>query len=116
MDARVGIEGNGPTKGKPVKMDLILAGNDALSVDITASKIMMLDWKETYLNYINIEGMPIAKVEHRFEPPRIDLPLKVQMMIYQHEYLTKVFFCSLDIVKLFQKVTVAYRGKPVEIG
>ncbi len=127
MDARVGIEGNGPTKGKPVKMGLMLTGNDALAVDIVAAKAMMLNWKETYLGYIAnktgtseddivVEGLPIASVEHRFEPPRIDLPVKAQMMIYQHEYLTKVFFCSLDIVKLFQKVTVAYRGKPVEIG
>ena len=52
MDARTGIEGNGPTKGKPVKMDLMLTGNDALAVDIVAAKVMMLDWKETYLNYI----------------------------------------------------------------
>jgi uncharacterized protein (DUF362 family) len=127
MDARVGIEGNGPTKGKPVKMDLMLTGNDALAVDITTAKIMMLDWKETYLGYISnktgmredditVEGLPIATVEHKFEPPKIDLPVKAQMMIYQHEYLTKVFFCSLDVVKLFQKVTMAYRGKPVEIG
>jgi uncharacterized protein (DUF362 family) len=127
MDARVGIEGNGPTKGKPVKMGLILTGNDALAIDITAAKVMMLNWKETYLGYIanktgvregdiSVEGLPIAMVEHRFEPPRIDLPVKVQMMIYQHEYLTKVFFCSLDIVKLFQKVTMAYRGTPLEIG
>jgi hypothetical protein len=44
------------------------------------------------------------------------LPVKAQMIVYQHEYLTKVLFCSLDIVKLFQRVTMAYRGKPVEIG
>ncbi len=127
MDARTGIEGNGPTKGKPVKMGLILAGNDALALDIIAAKVMMLNWKETYLGYISnkigmgeedisVEGLPLAMVEHKFEPPRIDLPVKAQMMIYQHEYLTKVFFCSLDIVKLFQKVTMAYRGNPVEIG
>lgn len=127
MDARVGIEGNGPTKGNPVKMELMLTGNDALAVDITAAKIMMLDWKETYLNYIakktglqeeeiQVEGLQVYEVAHRFETPRIDLPVKAQMMIYQHEYLTKALFCSLDIVKLFQKITVAYRGKPVEIG
>lgn len=127
MDARIGIEGNGPTKGMPVKMGLMLTSNDALAVDITATKVMMLNWKETYLNYIatktglseediRVEGLPIAAVAHRFEPPRIDLPVKAQMMIYQHEYLTKMLFCSLDIVKLFQKVTTAYRGKPIEIG
>ncbi len=127
MDARTGIEGNGPTKGKPVKMGLLLTGGDALALDIIAAKVMMLNWKETYLGYIadktgmrekdiSVEGLPIDTVEHKFEPPRIDLPVKAQMMIYQHEYLTKVFFCSLDIVKLFQKVTMAYRGKPTEIG
>ena len=47
-----GIEGNGPTKGKPVKMELMLTSNDALAVDITAAKIMELDWKQTYLGYI----------------------------------------------------------------
>ena len=127
MDARTGIEGNGPTKGKPVKMDLMLTGSDALAVDITAAKVMMLDWKETYLGYIasktgmceediQVEGLPIREVAHRFEPPRIDLPVKAQMMIYQHEYLTKALFCSLDVVRLFQKVTMAYRGNHVEIG
>jgi uncharacterized protein (DUF362 family) len=127
MDARIGIEGNGPTKGKPVKMGLMLTSNDALAIDIKAAEIMQLNWKETYLNYIavktgfktqeiQVKGLQISEVAHRFEPPRIDLPVKAQMMIYQHEYLTKVLFCSLDVVRLFQKITMAYRGTPVEIG
>ena len=127
MDARIGIEGNGPTKGKPVKMGLMLTGNDALALDITATKVMMLNWKETYLNYIatktglrekeiEVEGLQVSEVAHRFESPRIDLPVKAQMMIYQHEFLTKALFCSLDVVRLFQKVTMAYRGKPLEFG
>jgi uncharacterized protein (DUF362 family) len=127
MDARTGIEGNGPTKGKPVKLGLILTGNDALAIDITAAKIMMLDWTETYLKYIakktgfkdsdiQVQGLPVNTVAHKFEPPRIDLPVKAQMMIYQHEYLTKFLFCSLDVVRLFQRVTMAYRGRPVEFG
>jgi len=127
MDARVGIEGNGPTKGNPVKMDLMLTSNDALALDITATKIMRLDWKQTYLNYIaaktglreeaiKVEGLQVNQVKHQFELPKIDLPVKAQMEIYKHEYLTKLLFCSLDVVKLFQKVTVAYRGEPIEVG
>jgi uncharacterized protein (DUF362 family) len=125
MDARIGIEGNGPTKGKPVEMNLILSSTDALALDIVAAKIMKLNWKDTYLSYIarktmlqediiKEEGIPVSTVAHRFEPPRIDLPVKAQMIIYQHEYLTKMLFCSLDIVKLFQEVTKTYRGKPIE--
>jgi uncharacterized protein (DUF362 family) len=127
MDARIGIEGNGPTKGKAVPMGLVLTGNDALATDIVSSQIMMLNWKETYLNYlaqksgllenaISVQGLPIYKVARRFEPPKIDVPVKAQMLIYKHEYLTKFLFCSLDVVKLFQKITIAYRGRPLEPG
>ena len=125
MDARIGIEGNGPTKGKPVKMNLMLTSNDALAIDITATEIMELDWKQSYLNYIAkktgfqsdkiiIQGLQVNEVKRKFEPPRIDLPVKAQMKIYQHEYMTKLLFCSLNVVKLFQRVTFAYRGRSIE--
>ncbi|HKZ88218.1 MAG TPA: DUF362 domain-containing protein [Candidatus Bathyarchaeia archaeon] len=125
MDARVGIEGNGPTKGNPVKMGLMLTSNDALAIDIIATRVMRLNWKGTYLSYIaqktgvteeaiNVQGLKVADVAHRFEPPTIDLPVRAQMEIYKHEFLTKLFFCSLDVVKLFQKITIAYRGRPIE--
>jgi uncharacterized protein (DUF362 family) len=125
MDARVGIEGNGPTKGIPVPMGLMLTGNDALATDIIATQLMKLSWKDTYLNYaaqktglkekdIVVQGLRISDVARRFETPRIDLPVKAQMEIYKHEYLTKLLFCSLGVVKLFQKVTIAYRGEAVE--
>jgi uncharacterized protein (DUF362 family) len=125
MDARVGIEGNGPTKGTPVPMGLMLTGNDALATDIVATRIMKLNWKDTYLNYaaqktglkeqdFAVEGLQVSEVARRFMPPKIDLPVRAQMEIYKHEFLTKLFFCSLPVVKLFQKVTVAYRGEAVE--
>jgi uncharacterized protein (DUF362 family) len=127
MDARVGIEGNGPTKGKPVKMGLMLTSNDALAIDITAAEIMELDWKQTYLHYIAekvglqkeaiiVQGLKLNEVRRKFELPRIDLPVKAQMKIYQHELLTKMLFCSLDVVKLFQKITFAYRKEAIEIA
>jgi uncharacterized protein (DUF362 family) len=125
MDARVGIEGNGPTKGIPVPMGLMLTGNDALAVDIVSTQIMKLNWKDTNLNYaaiqtglkeadLKVQGLQVSEIARRFMPPKIDLPVKAQMTIYKHEYLTKLLFCSLDVVKLFQKVTVAYRGETVE--
>ncbi len=128
MDARVAMEGNGPTKGKPVRMDLMLTGNDAFALDLIASRIMGLGLKDiSYLNYIArrsgfsedeiaVEGLNVSDVARKFEPPRIDLPVRAQMEIYKHEYLTKLLFCQLGIVKLFQRVTKAYRGEEVEIG
>jgi uncharacterized protein (DUF362 family) len=128
MDARTAIEGNGPTKGNAVKMNLMLTSNCALATDVTATKIMGLSLKEvSYLDYIagkaglqeDTIAMPslrASEVARKFEPPRIDLPVKAQIEIYKHEFLTKLLFCSLDVVKLFQKVTVAYRGEPIEVG
>jgi uncharacterized protein (DUF362 family) len=128
MDARTAIEGNGPTKGNPVKMNLMLTSNCALATDMTATKIMGLSLKEvSYLNYIAtrtglqedaiaMPGLKTSEVARKFEPPQIDLPVKAQIEIYKHEFLTKLLFCSLDVVKLFQKVTTAYRGKPIEVG
>jgi uncharacterized protein (DUF362 family) len=125
MDARVGMEGNGPTKGNPVKMGLMLTSNCALATDIIATKIMGLNWKKTYLDYIaqktglqedaiSVLGLRVSDVARKFEPPKIDLAVKAQMEIYRHGFLTKVFFCSLDVVKLFQKVTIIYRGRPLQ--
>ena len=126
MDATVAIEGNGPTKGKPVNMNLILTSNDTLAIDMVASRIMGLKLEEiSHLNYIArkmglsendvaVQGLQVSDVARRFERPRIDLPVRAQMEIYKHEYLTKVFFCSLDIVKLFQRVTNAYRDQTKE--
>ena len=87
----------------------------------------MLNWKETYLKYvadkahfdaggIKAEGLSVNQVASRFEPPNIDLPVKMQMKIYQHEYATKFMFCSLDIIHLFQRVTKMYRHEPVQFG
>jgi uncharacterized protein (DUF362 family) len=126
MDARVAIEGNGPTKGNPVNMDLMLTSNCTLATDVIASKIMGLNIEEiSYLDYIArktnlrdeaiaVQGLQVPEVARKFERPRIDLPVKAQMMIYKHEFWTKAFFCSLGVVKLFQKVTIAYRGRPIE--
>jgi uncharacterized protein (DUF362 family) len=128
MDARVAVEGNGPTKGKPVNMNLMLTSNDALATDLIALKIMGLSLKEVnYLSYIArktgfredkiaVQGLQVSDVARRFERPRIDLPVKAQIEIYKHEYLTKVLFCSLDIVKIFQKMTKAYRQEPRELS
>lgn len=121
MDARVALEGNGPTKGKPVKMNILLTSNDAFATDVVASEIMGLKLGEIgYLKHIArktgfrendlaVQGLQISEVARRFERPRIDLPVKAQMEIYKHEYLTKTLFCSLGVVKLFQKITSAYR-------
>jgi uncharacterized protein (DUF362 family) len=40
IDGFVGMEGNGPIDGTPVKMNLIIAGTDPVATDATAARIM----------------------------------------------------------------------------
>lgn len=46
IDGFVGMEGNGPVDGTPVKMDLIIAGTDVVATDATASRVMGFDPNE----------------------------------------------------------------------
>ena len=43
IDGFVGMEGPGPVNGKPVKMNLIIAGKDTVATDATACRVMDLD-------------------------------------------------------------------------
>lgn len=43
IDGFVGMEGSGPVAGKPVRMNLILAGKDPVATDSTACRVMGID-------------------------------------------------------------------------
>ena len=43
IDGFVAMEGKGPVGGRPVKMDLIIAGTDPVATDATAARIMGFD-------------------------------------------------------------------------
>jgi uncharacterized protein (DUF362 family) len=40
------MEGRGPARGTPVKMNLIIAGKDPVATDATACKVMGIDPRE----------------------------------------------------------------------
>ena len=46
IDGFVGMEGRGPVGGRPVQMDLIIAGSDPVATDSTACRIMGFDPRE----------------------------------------------------------------------
>jgi len=79
IDGFVGMEGAGPINGKPVQMDLILAGKDVVATDSTACRVMDID--PHYIKHIRmahekglgatddivILGEGIDNVKRRFE-------------------------------------------------
>jgi len=121
MDGLIAMEGNGPTRGKPVRMGLILASVCPLSLDIVAAKIMDIDWREVgHLFYIaekiglkeeNIKtiGCDPTEVTRSFALPEEDLPVRLQHKIYAYELLTKIAFSNSKLIKILQKFINQYR-------
>lgn len=104
MDATVAMEGNGPGRGIPVKMGLVLASSDLLALDKAAAEIMCVDWLAVkHLKFISevaqAEGIAISVVGERIEDvkrpfiaPYMDFPVKAQLQIYKSLPLTYLCF------------------------
>jgi len=85
VDAVVGMEGEGPTTGDPVRLGLVIAGEDAVAVDMVASAIMGWDPLDVGTNYLAAErglgpssldgvevvGKSIEEVVRPFRKPQI---------------------------------------------
>lgn len=85
VDAVIAMEGEGPTTGDPVDLGLIIAGENAVAVDLVVSKIMGWDPMDVGTNYIAAErglgpsslvevevlGVPVREVVHPFRKPQI---------------------------------------------
>jgi uncharacterized protein (DUF362 family) len=81
IDGFIAMEGNGPTSGKPVKMDVIIAGTDPVATDATAARVMDFDphtishIRQAYekalgeIDNIDILGIPIDSIRKRFQKP-----------------------------------------------
>jgi len=68
MDGIMGMQGQGPGSGDPVKMDLVLASTDYVAMDISVCKILGVE-------PVGIPALKRAKVRGLW-PERIDYPIK----------------------------------------
>jgi uncharacterized protein (DUF362 family) len=85
VDGSMGMEGDGPSQGRLVKMGVIVAGTNPLATDMIAARIMGFENYEvpTFLiaqksgmtprsiNDIEVRGEKIASVERKFMKPNI---------------------------------------------
>jgi uncharacterized protein (DUF362 family) len=92
VDAIICQEGVGPIFGKPVEMNLIVAGKDLVAVDSTCAQLIGYDPSETLLtvnaaarglgvmdpDQIEIVGEPLDVVKRRFLRAIEDDPVKVE--------------------------------------
>ncbi len=92
VDAIICQEGVGPVFGKPVEMNLILAGKDLVAVDATCARLIGYDPAETLLTLnaaarglgvmneadIEVVGVPLGNVKRRFLRAVEDNPVQVE--------------------------------------
>jgi uncharacterized protein (DUF362 family) len=92
VDAIVCQEGVGPVFGKPVEMNLVLAGKDVVAVDAVCARLIGYDPEETLLTKnaaarglgvmdaaaIDIIGEPLENVQRRFLRAIEDDPVEVE--------------------------------------
>lgn len=85
IDGSMAMEGNGPSFGKLVKMDLIIAGTDPVATDMVAASVMGFDAAEvptfswaakaglgpTALDQIEIRGERLDTVRRQFQKPQV---------------------------------------------
>lgn len=85
VDASTAMEGQGPTDGKPVEMNLIIAGTNPLATDMVSASLMGFEppeiptfaWankagmKPTGLDEIEVRGERLEVVRKRFARPQI---------------------------------------------
>ncbi len=85
VDATTAMEGQGPSDGKPVKMDLIIAGTNPLATDIVSASIMGFDPQEiptftwankagmtpARLDEIEVRGEKLENVRRKFARPTV---------------------------------------------
>lgn len=85
VDGSMAMEGDGPTMGNLVKMDLIIAGTNPLATDMVTAKIMgfeldeiptfqyakILGMQPSEIEKIEIRGESIDKVKRDFKKPNV---------------------------------------------
>lgn len=99
IDGTVGMEGMGPAYGRTKKMGIILIGNNPLSTDAVAARLMGFDPEkiphlklsaekglgEIQLKKISIEPEDYLKWENHFEPPPSKLSIHFPGIIVHDE-------------------------------
>jgi len=85
VDGWMAMEGNGPSNGKLVKMDVIVAGTNPVATDMVAASLMGFEPREvptfawankagllpTALDEIEVRGEPIERARRAFAKPEL---------------------------------------------
>lgn len=123
MDAIVGMEGRGPTNGKPRSMDLLLASRDGVALDATAMRLVGLEPQrarhvmaaaEQRLGHSDAEAIAVdgdwARHATHFEPAVLDGAVAAMNYMSRYEWFVKhvlekdsIFYPGRALVRLLRR-------------
>ncbi len=130
MDGIIGMEGRGPTNGKPRRLDLILASRDAVALDATAMRLVGLEPQrarhvvlaaEQGLGRIHAQDIEVdgdwERHATQFEPAVLDWAVAAMNYMSRYRWFVKsaletdYIFCPVRaLVQVLRKVGVVAGG------
>jgi uncharacterized protein (DUF362 family) len=104
IDGIVGMEGQGPVNGDPIRRDLLIAGRDIVAVDAIGTALMGFEPRdvkhlrlaherglgEIDLEKIRVVGVPVAQARHPFKPAMQDAEVRIPASPAQLERLREL--------------------------
>jgi len=117
VDGRIGMEGNGPISGTPVKNDILIMSDDPVAADYISAKVMGFD--PDSIKYIglsekagigtskNIEmlGIPLNSIIKPFKvPSKLDKKRKMRYFILKNKFMASVLSLFLSKIKFYSNL------------
>jgi|GEM_PF-3048006 uncharacterized protein (DUF362 family)/Pyruvate/2-oxoacid:ferredoxin oxidoreductase delta subunit len=119
IDGIVAMEGHGPTHGKPVAMNVIIAGCDTVSVDAVGALIMGFEPEEVeHIRRAHDAGIGDRKRDWRMEPAGLPLPMRPFERAREDNGLRTQFITIPAVSKVLRMTGMGVRGrtKPILTG
>lgn len=109
VDALIAMEGLGPTRGIPVKMDMLIAGTDPYLIDLACARVTNFDYKKvatlraaeelgrlTPEHHAFVNSLDIRQYEREFAPPKAGV-----LATFIHHPRRQKYFLVIRNTKLF---------------
>jgi uncharacterized protein (DUF362 family) len=130
MDGIIGMEGRGPTNGKPRRMDVVLASQDSVALDAAAMRLIGLEPScarhvvlaaEQGLGCMDAEGLELdgewARHATHFEPAVLDKAIAAMNYMSRYRWFVKhmlerdtVFYPIRSLVQVLRRAGVVEGG------
>ncbi len=106
MDGIDAMEGHGPTRGRSIKMNILLSGTNPAAIDTIASQIMGIPLSDVpHIQYargqlgvgnanLKCEGTSMEKLSREFKRPQLDPITASKMWVWKHKVPNNILFAS----------------------